>query len=207
MPKEHSASLHSSIYRQIGTHGWRESDYFTYSASSLPLRRWIASQLPIEKAEILSVGCGTGELEKHLTASSHRVVGLDVSHQMLKRASRGGLELPVEADARYLPFTSACFDAVLFFESIGHLPLGEAFEESRRVLRKGGGLLITTYASHLKVHPRYRKHGFDDIIPALIAAGFQIKEQRFLSAKQNSVREVSADKRATLLYVMATGPA
>src|SRR5712691_5788319 len=104
MPKDQNASAPSRIYRQIGAHGWRESDYFTFSVRSPVLRRWIAGQLPATRMDILSVGCGTGEVENHLSELGHQVVGLDLSRPMLQRASRNGLGLPVQADARFLPF-------------------------------------------------------------------------------------------------------
>lgn len=204
MPKDQSSSTHSKFYRQIGTHGWRESDYFTFSVRSPVLRRWIAAQLPAKRMEILSVGCGTGEVENHLSELRHQVVGLDLSHPMLQRASRNGLGLPVQADARFLPFGSASFDTVMFLESIGHLPLDDVFKESRRVLKKRGRLLVTTYAGHLAVHPRYSKFRMGKIADRLVDAGFRIDEQRYLDAKQSKVIEMASEHQATLLYVMST---
>jgi SAM-dependent methyltransferase len=189
------------FYRRIGTHGWRESRYFTFSVRSPALRHWLAAQLPPRSAAILSIGCGTGELEHHLSGLRHRVVGLDVSPQMLRRAARRGLDRLVQADARFLPFAAAGFDVVIFPESIGHLALAEVFREARRVLKERGRLVITTYASAVGVHPRYRKFAAEDIGDALGAAGFRLEERRFLKAKRNAVMEVPSDDEAELLYL------
>lgn len=202
--KKKSAATPDRFYRRIGAKGWRESNYFTYSSSSPAFRRWLAVELAGKGLDVLSIGCGNGELESQLVASGYRVAGLDLSHPMLKRAARNGLDWPVEADARFLPFAAASFDVVIFPESIGHVPLPEVFAEARRVLRKGGKLIVTTYASHMGVHSHYRKYRFEDMAPAALDAGFAVAAQRFLAAKQNSVADAPTDAKATLLYFTAS---
>ncbi|HVA14234.1 MAG TPA: class I SAM-dependent methyltransferase [Stellaceae bacterium] len=197
----------AKFYRRIGSEGWRDSNYFTYSSSSPAFRRWLAAALGDAPARILSIGCGNGELESYLHAAGHRLVGIDLSHPMLKRAGRAGMDHPVEADARFLPFASASFEVVIYPESLGHLPLAETFGEARRVLRRRGRLLVTTYASHMGVHAHYRKYRFDQMEEALVDSGFRVDEQRFLAAKQKSVADAPSDAKATLLYVKASVPA
>jgi ubiquinone/menaquinone biosynthesis C-methylase UbiE len=203
MTNDLNPPLHSKVYRNVGKHGWHETDYFTFSVRSPILRRWIAAQIPSPGAEILSVGCGTGELENHLSAQHHRVVGLDLSHHMLQRAARNGLDMPVRADAQRLPFAAASFEWLLIPEAIGHLRLDDAFKEARRVLRKGGRVLVTTYAAHLEVHKHYRKFSLRDIAEALAGAGFRVAEQKYLDTKRNRVNEVPSEKEASLLYTLA----
>src|SRR5215469_17312122 len=135
----------SKFFSKIGTQGWRDSGYDTFTYDSPALRRWVASQLTAKGSEILSIGCGAGELEHELAALGHAVIGLDLSAAMLKRARRKGLSHLVAANAGRLPFDGAQFDAVMIIESIGYLALDQVFRESRRVLRRRGRLLITTY--------------------------------------------------------------
>jgi SAM-dependent methyltransferase len=191
------------FYRHIGTHGWRDSNYFTYSSLSPAFRCWLAAELGAEPLDMLSIGCGNGELERQLAAAGHRLVGLDLSHPMLKRAMRAGLDTAVEADARALPFAARSFDTVIFPESIGHLALPEVFAEASRALRPGGTLIVTTYSSHTGVHPQYRKYGLDEMATALIEIGFAVEEQRYLAARPNVVVDASSDAKATLLYLKA----
>ena len=205
MHREQQPSPPASFYRRIGTQGWRDSDYFTFSFSYVAFRRWLAAQLSLSD-KILSIGCGTGELETHLIAAGHRLVGLDLSHAMLKRAARAGLELPVQADAGSLPFGDASFDNVMFIESIGHLPLAAVFAEAYRVLKPRGRLMVTTYAGKVKTHPRYKKFGAAEVVAAVEAAGHRIEEKRFLDVKRHSVIEASSPERSTLLYLRATRP-
>jgi len=194
------------FYRGIGDKGWNKSNYFTYSSSSLAFRRWLAAELGEKPREILSIGCGNGELEIYLMGEGHRLTGLDPAHPMLKRAARSGLTRPVEADARFLPFAAASFDIVMFPESIGHVPLAEVFAEAQRVLKKRGALIVTTYASHVGVHAHYRKYRFSDMAPAAGEAGFTVDAQRYLAAKRNSIDDALSDAKATLLYFKASVP-
>jgi len=195
------------FYRRIGSKGWRQSDYFTYSSSSPAFRLWLARELGTRPARILSIGCGNGELEGSLAAYGHRLFGMDLSHPMLLRAARNGVDFPIEGDARYLPFAPASFDVVIYPESIGHLVLAEAFAEARRVLRPRGRVIVTTYASHMGAHPRFKRYRFDQMEEALTNTGFDVDEQRFLAAKRNSIADADSDAKSTLLYVKARAAA
>ncbi len=107
-------------------------------------------------ALVLDLACGTGIYARRLAveASAGRVIGLDLSRPMLRRArdllrSEGleNLEL-VQGDARMLPFADARFDAVNCSGAL-HL-LGSpshALAEMARVLGPGGRLTIATYRS------------------------------------------------------------
>jgi SAM-dependent methyltransferase len=190
----------SWFYSRIGKNGWTDSEYFTYSVRSPALRRWLGSQIP-ERKKILSVGCGTGELEGYLAQIGHLVVGLDLSRQMLRRARNGGANLLVQADSQSLPFEVDSFDIVLFAECVGHLNMPIAFKEAGRVLKKQGRLLITTYSGKVQVHDRYVKFPMAEISSSLSIAGFRIENHQFLHAQRNRVTEVAHDSESTLLHI------
>jgi ubiquinone/menaquinone biosynthesis C-methylase UbiE len=191
------------FYRGIGDKGWNNSDYFTYSSSSPAFRGWLLDELGDKPRDILSVGCGNGELETYLIGEGHRLTGLDPAHPMLKRAARSGMKRGVGGDARALPFAEASFDIVIFPESIGHVPLQDVFAESRRVLKKRGSLIVTTYASHVGVHPQYRKYRLAEMASVAEKVGLTATAQRYLAAKRNSIDEAPSDAKATLLYFRA----
>jgi ubiquinone/menaquinone biosynthesis C-methylase UbiE len=167
------------------------------------LRHWIMSRLTKKGRRILSIGCGTGELEKGLRELRYRVIGLDFSFEMLQSAARYGRNALVQADAHLLPFAADCFDVVMLPESLGHLKADIAFQEARRVLKKQGRLLITTYPKHRDVHALYAKSSLEGLCGQLAQAGFRVKEHRLLRPRRTSVEEVSLENRSALLYVLA----
>ena len=94
------------------------------------------SELVRERVRLLDVGCGRGDLRLVLEERGWRgeYVGLDVR--------RTG---DIMGDAQMLPFRGESFDAVVFIESLEHVPdYYRALEEARRVLRGGGLLFVQT---------------------------------------------------------------
>jgi demethylmenaquinone methyltransferase/2-methoxy-6-polyprenyl-1,4-benzoquinol methylase len=106
--------------------------------------------------QVLDVGTGTGLLAReviHLLRSSGRVVGLDPSWNMMA-AGRRDLNLRfVQGLGERLPFPDTHFDFVTMGYALRHVPdLDQTFSEYRRVLKRGGRLLlleITRPASRL----------------------------------------------------------
>jgi SAM-dependent methyltransferase len=102
----------------------------------------------VRERDVLDVGCGTGWIVRRLAAAGARAVGVDPLDDALERARAedpdgGGRYLAAGAQA--LPFDDASFDAVVFFNSLHHVPEGDldvALAEAARVLRPSGMLYI-----------------------------------------------------------------
>ncbi|HEY6843318.1 MAG TPA: class I SAM-dependent methyltransferase [Thermoanaerobaculia bacterium] len=91
---------------------------------------------------VIDIGCGTGALLRKLTAAGVRACGVDVSIGMLAHA-----ESPAAAgDAENLPFQSGTFDIAFTASSFHFWPHpARGLEEIRRVLKRGGQLVITDW--------------------------------------------------------------
>jgi ubiquinone/menaquinone biosynthesis C-methylase UbiE len=101
-------------------------------------------------AEALEVGSGGGQLARELCERRPdlRYVGLDLSTDQVRRASRRGARFAprlsfVQGSALDLPFESGRFDVVLSIASIKHWPdQARGLSECVRVLKSGGLLLV-----------------------------------------------------------------
>jgi SAM-dependent methyltransferase len=97
---------------------------------------------------VLDLGCGTGELARSLATVGLRVVGCDISPQMLLRAARdkGGCAgwARLEPGWQTLPFASAAFDVVVAASVLEYVAEpANVLRECARVLRPGGVVLYT----------------------------------------------------------------
>ena len=98
-------------------------------------------------SRLLEIGIGTGRIAIPLMQRGYAVFGIDLSRRMMERLS---LNLPAnlnppglaEANAGFLPFASASFDAVVTVH-VFHLiaEWRQTLAEIRRILRPGGSLI------------------------------------------------------------------
>lgn len=112
----------------------------------------VLSRLPRD-VMMLDNGCGVGLLFEKMTHG--RVVGLDLSEAMLKRAKQRAPWI-VRADCCHLPFLSEAFGAIVAKSLLHHLPEPRmALQEMHRVLKKGGEVVfLDTHYSPLSSIPR-----------------------------------------------------
>lgn len=114
-------------------------------------------RLPLTGGAVLDIGAGTGVVALGLHKRGRRVLGIDISVPMLRRAQGrlGGRVLA--ADGRCLPLGTSSVDHAVSVWVVHHLedpvPL---FTEVRRVLRPGGRYIVC---------PNYRITGGDPVGP------------------------------------------
>ncbi len=102
-------------------------------------------------ANVLDVGCGTGEILKriHKCYPEVSLTGVDISEKMLEvaKVKIGNKATLLWADAEMLPFSDATFDLIVCSDSFHHYPNPQkVLAEFRRVLKGGGNLLICDYS-------------------------------------------------------------
>jgi len=105
---------------------------------------------------VLDVGCGRGEGLVWLMGRGAEAWGLDYATEALRLTTRvarsagleqGGQYCLLAANARRLPLPADSFDRVLMLDIVEHLQpweLEQALREVRRVLKRGGKLLVHT---------------------------------------------------------------
>jgi SAM-dependent methyltransferase len=151
---------------------------------------FLLRQLPPRLNEALDLGCGTGTFVRLLAQRAERVLGLDLSPQMIRIArerSTGLRNVTFEvADATVWAFPRERFDCIASIAALHHLPLAETLTRMRAALRPGGTLLVLDL---------YQSRGLADLLADLVAVPVHaaltlVKGGRLRSSR--AVREVWA---------------
>ena len=117
-----------------------------YNLSIQKVREALTSDM-----QIIEIGCGTGIISLGIAAEAARVVGTDLSSQMIQIARQKAAEMNISkvefkvCDGYSQPYKDGCFDMVLLF-NIVHLVKepGALLKEAYRLLNPGGLLLTAT---------------------------------------------------------------
>ncbi len=132
-------------------------------------------QIPAE-ATVLDVGCGSGWAARLMAqrAREGRVVGIDVSDEMVRLARENSVNYPsVEfqvASAEQLPFDDSEFTHAFSMESLYYYAdLERALGEIRRVL-KPGGLFVAVMDLYLENGPSHQWIDFLKVPVQLLSA-------------------------------------
>jgi SAM-dependent methyltransferase len=145
----------------------------------------------VAPGRVLDAACGTGRHTRYLIARGHEVVGIDITPEMLERALSSVPEASfLRADLNSIPIEDGHFDLVVCGLALGHVEdLGAAVGELARVLRGGGGMVISVLhpvQSHLGWHApfedadgrrrfvRENSHSHGDYLAAFRSAGLTV---------------------------------
>ena len=144
-PKVEEYSYKKEFYRDAAVAADYDQHRFTTPARKRRnVRKWRAIQKALaETPDVLSVldlPCGTGRFTGRLAEMGVKVVGSDISLQMMHEAAASprvdhpGIEGYVQADAEALPFQNASFDCIVSIRFMFHVdPVTR-----RRILREMG---------------------------------------------------------------------
>ena len=124
--------------------------YFDDRVTSLAIEKLLPCDLVLA-----DVGCGTGSLTFELARFSRKVVGFDLSREMLRRARRSAKEREFSnvefryGDAAKLPVKANQFDGVFCVMVLHFLDEPEkAIKELCRVTRPGGSVIVVDLVPH-----------------------------------------------------------
>lgn len=141
------------------------------------------------------LGCGSGALLEGMAERVQAVIGVDSSREMLLEAGRRLEKKGREFDLRigeieHLPLRDQEVDSAVINLVLHHLRNpGEVLLEARRILRKGGTLIVVDFCKHEEeiMRSRYGDHwlGFStrEIELWLEEAGFTIEEQQLFPVR------------------------
>jgi len=143
-------------YEQMGAYHWRQTDPDPHNAAFNPplAARYqaISQSVPPATRMLLDAGCGDGYLLYCIgrTRPGARMHGIDLLETAIRLArselaARHCRACLHTASVGEMPFRAAVFDTVCMADVIEHLnDPGQALAESRRVLKPGGTLLLST---------------------------------------------------------------
>ncbi len=141
------------------------------------------------------LGCGSGALLEGMAERVQAVIGVDSSREMLlearRRLEKKGREFDLRiGEIEHLPLRDQEVDSAVINLVLHHLRNpGEGLLEARRVLRKGGTLIVVDFCKHEEeiMRSRYGDHwlGFStrEIELWLEEAGFTIEEQQLFPVR------------------------
>jgi ubiquinone/menaquinone biosynthesis C-methylase UbiE len=123
----------------------RDIGGYALNVDSSLVKKWLSRQ----KGIVLDVPCGAGRFSSLAEKLHHRVVGADISFQMLSANRNAGRKELVQCDAFQLPFNDSSFDIVIMMRLLFHYKKPERIlKEINRVTKRGGTLICDTLNSH-----------------------------------------------------------
>lgn len=146
--------------------------------------------------DTVEVACGSGPGLGILNRVSKSLQAGDYSEQIvaLARAHYGDRVPLIQMDAQALPFRDASKDVIVLFEAIYYLPDAARFaRECRRVLRRGGCVLVATANKDLwDFNPSplsHRYYGACELTKLFAEFGFETEVYGYMPVSAVSVRQ------------------
>jgi ubiquinone/menaquinone biosynthesis C-methylase UbiE len=141
----------------------------------------INKYLPLSKAQVLDVGCGTGLLLK-IFSKKHEIKGVDYSEEAISFCRLRGLKSLIKASVNELPFENNSFDLITCMDVLYHkgIDIRKSLSEIYRVLKPGGIFAINIpafnflYSSHDRAIETARRFTKKELKNLLKGNGFAI---------------------------------
>jgi ubiquinone/menaquinone biosynthesis C-methylase UbiE len=120
--------------------------------------RQLLPDVLVRGAQVLDVGCGTGEAARGLADRGARMVCLDLTEAAICLSRKlNDRVLACQADALALPFADSSFDHAVAIGVLHHTPdCRRGLEEMARVTRRHGRVVVLLYSRWTPYHLLYR---------------------------------------------------
>jgi len=114
-----------------------------------------SSERPLEKINLLDIGCGGGLLSEPMCRLGANVVGIDASEKNIKiaklHAKKNKLKIDYKVTSPEKLITKIKFDVILNMEIVEHVENIDFFiKESSKLLKKNGIMFVATLNKTLK---------------------------------------------------------
>ena len=136
--------------------------------------------------QVLEIGCGTGG-NMEMLSTFGEVTGLDPSEEALQFCKARGQNNVVLGRAEKTGFETESFDIVVALDVFEHIENeGAAFQESFRILKKGGYLIATVpayqflWSEHDEALGHKRRYRTSEFSDKLRGVGFEIVKTSYL---------------------------
>jgi len=203
--------------------GHREERYWTRFANSYDRDgEYVVGQLILQSinekllkeralGNAIEFGCGTGHFTKAIARNANHVVATDLSDKMLEVARirlRGFKNVTIQkADCVNTPFPAASYDSVVSINLIHVVDdPPQCLQESHRVLRRGGSLILVDFTGYRMrffkrvklgfrylrrwgLPPRYGQNAMspDELLFLAENAGFSVEDVKLLEGGVNAL--------------------
>lgn len=135
--------------------------------------------------KILDIGCGTGKNIEELQDLGE-IYGLDTSKEALDFCRKRGLNNLILGSAEKTTLKNATFDIITLLDVLEHTDDNKALNETFRILKKGGIIVITVPAFNwlwsnwdVVLHHK-RRYTTDTLSQILKKNGFEIKKISYM---------------------------
>lgn len=176
------ATLLPLLYAMDRDHGWAQG--------MRAITHALLEQCPLVQGPLLELGCGSGTfLQEMAERHPHQTcVGLDRNGIALTYAHQQAVTSQLtQADLQQLPFADNHFALIVALDVFDQrfVQLAQALQESWRILRPGGSLLLRISA-HSWLHSTHdaafntgRRYGRQEVVDAVNASAFALERVTF----------------------------
>jgi ubiquinone/menaquinone biosynthesis C-methylase UbiE len=187
----------------------RDGEYIVGKPVLQAIQERLSKEPPL--GNTIEFGCGTGYYTETIAGNARHVVATDLSDRMLEVARTRLRELNnatvQKADCAESPFSADSFDSVVLANLVHVVDdPSQCLQESRRILRKGGSLIVIDLTVYRMSFPNKMKLGFrylrtwglpprqgrsdmstEELVSLVQSAGFKVDEVQLLEYGSNAL--------------------
>jgi len=169
----------------LDSEGWTHNNHY---------HNFILRHIPRSCQNVLEIGCGTGSLARRLAERAQKVLGLDLSSEMIRvaRSHSAGFQNVefLQADAMSWDFPASHFDCIVTVATLHHLQLREVLMKIKESIKREGVVIIVDLFE--PVRDLFTPAGLKDNLLNVAAMGVSCSLKLIHNGRLRPPREVQA---------------